>query len=429
MISEQGTNIGAALATAGRCWPRARREGAGGERLPGHPAGHRRRGSRGRLGERSRGLPQGRHPRDPRGCRQHRGRPDPGRRPRRRPAGFLKDDEGNVVTTHLNLEALEKLGALGGAGTFRIGIDGLAGDRLCRELQRLGGRELEDRRVSAYQERFVWPLALAIAVLPAAVSALRPRRATARGRCCRGRCAPAFAGPASAHADLVRDGAAAAAEGRAPVRRGRLRGGPGGLRGCGRAGARRPGAQPGRRRGAVPARSVIRRPTREFERALALTDDPAICAPRPCTTAAPPPSPAAMPKRQRRPCAQPWRSIPIAAMRWPTSKSRCAGCSSSRSRTTDRTTEAGRTEARQQKQDSRSRTSRSRTSSRSRTTAEAGPAEAGPAEAGPAEAGPAEAGPAEAGPAEAGSDSSRISSSRNSSSNSQKDGAAAGVDG
>jgi Ca-activated chloride channel family protein len=30
-----------------------------------------------------------------------------------RPAGYQKDDEGNVVTTHLNLEALEKLGAMG----------------------------------------------------------------------------------------------------------------------------------------------------------------------------------------------------------------------------------------------------------------------------------------------------------------------------
>jgi Ca-activated chloride channel family protein len=79
-----------------------------------------------------------------------------------RPAGFLKDEEGNVVTTHMDLSRLQELASIGGGSAFRLGIDGLAGDRLFAELERLGRRDLEDRRISAYQERFVWPLLLAM---------------------------------------------------------------------------------------------------------------------------------------------------------------------------------------------------------------------------------------------------------------------------
>ncbi len=80
-----------------------------------------------------------------------------------RPAGFLKDEEGNVVTTHMDLAKLEELAAIGGGSAFRLGVDGLAGDRLFAELKRLGRRDLEERRISAYQERFVWPLLMALA--------------------------------------------------------------------------------------------------------------------------------------------------------------------------------------------------------------------------------------------------------------------------
>ncbi len=81
---------------------------------------------------------------------------------RGRPAGFMKDEEGNVVMTRMDLAKLEDLAAIGGGSTFRLGVDGLAGDRLFAELQRLGRRDLEDRRITAYQERFFWPLLLAL---------------------------------------------------------------------------------------------------------------------------------------------------------------------------------------------------------------------------------------------------------------------------
>jgi Ca-activated chloride channel family protein len=81
---------------------------------------------------------------------------------RGRAAGFMKDDEGKVVMTRLDMASLEKMTEIGGGSPFRIGVDGLAGDRLFAELKRLGRRDLEERRISAYQERYIIPLALAL---------------------------------------------------------------------------------------------------------------------------------------------------------------------------------------------------------------------------------------------------------------------------
>jgi Ca-activated chloride channel family protein len=79
-----------------------------------------------------------------------------------RPAGFMKDDEGNLVMSRLDLASLEKIAGTSGGSAFRLGVDGLAGDRLFAELQRLGRRDLEERRISSYQDRYIWPLSLAL---------------------------------------------------------------------------------------------------------------------------------------------------------------------------------------------------------------------------------------------------------------------------
>jgi len=96
-----------------------------------------------------------------------------------RPDGFMKDEEGNVVMTRLDLVSLEKMAGIGGGSSFLIGVDGLAGDRLFAELQRLGKRDLEDRRISSFKERYVWPLMLALIcfVLRLGLHARRPNRA------------------------------------------------------------------------------------------------------------------------------------------------------------------------------------------------------------------------------------------------------------
>jgi len=100
-----------------------------------------------------------------------------------RPSGFLKDDEGKVVMTRLDMASLGAMAALNAGSPFRIGVDGLAGDRLFAELERMGKRDLEERRISAYQERSVWPLLLAALAfmlrLLVGSRKRRPHRATA----------------------------------------------------------------------------------------------------------------------------------------------------------------------------------------------------------------------------------------------------------
>ncbi len=105
------------------------------------------------------------------------------------PDGFLRDPQGTVVMSRFDAAALARLGELGGSQAFRIGIDGLAGDRLRRVLAQLGEREFEERRISAYQERFRWPLGLAFAclILRALIGARRPLRLTADAACRRRR--------------------------------------------------------------------------------------------------------------------------------------------------------------------------------------------------------------------------------------------------
>jgi tetratricopeptide (TPR) repeat protein len=87
----------------------------------------------------------------------------------------LKDDQGDLVLSRLDLPALDELAAIGGGSAFRVGLDGLAGERLRTVLDRLGQRDFEARRITRYQERYQWPLALALAFLVLAWS-LRPRR-------------------------------------------------------------------------------------------------------------------------------------------------------------------------------------------------------------------------------------------------------------
>lgn len=127
--------------------------------------------------------------------------------------GFLKDDDGQLVLSRIDLASLERLAGMAGGSTFRVGLDGLAGERLRTVLDRLGARDFEQRRITAWQERYRWPLALALLSLLVAVS-LRPGRGP-------GAAAVLLAGglalslPSAAAAQLVRPpGADAAARGR-----------------------------------------------------------------------------------------------------------------------------------------------------------------------------------------------------------------------
>ena len=70
-----------------------------------------------------------------------------------RPAGFLRDADGGLVLSRLDLASLDRLAAIAGGSTFRVGLDGLAGERLRAVLERLGKRDFEQRQVTRWQER------------------------------------------------------------------------------------------------------------------------------------------------------------------------------------------------------------------------------------------------------------------------------------
>ena len=75
--------------------------------------------------------------------------------------GYMKDEEGNVVLSRLDSEALQELARMTGGTVFRIGPGSLDQVGLTTALSGLGEHELTSRHVAAYRERYLWPLAMA----------------------------------------------------------------------------------------------------------------------------------------------------------------------------------------------------------------------------------------------------------------------------
>ncbi|MBA4377590.1 MAG: hypothetical protein C0395_02885, partial [Gemmatimonas sp.] len=92
--------------------------------------------------------------------------------------GFLKDDQGSVVMSRLDLASLQELADAGPGFVFRIGRGGLDRRALHDVIARLGERDLGGRQVARYEERFIWPLGLALASLWLG-ALVRPRRRAA----------------------------------------------------------------------------------------------------------------------------------------------------------------------------------------------------------------------------------------------------------
>jgi len=129
--------------------------------------------------------------------------------------GYMKDDTGKVVMSRLDLASLQQLADYGEGALFRIGARGLDVQGLRTIIAGLGERDLAGRHVSQYQDRFVWPLALAFACLWAwtLVRARRFARPVARTVAV-GMLLVAILAPVSAQANILQpDGAAAAARG------------------------------------------------------------------------------------------------------------------------------------------------------------------------------------------------------------------------
>ena len=77
----------------------------------------------------------------------------------------MRDRDGNVVISRLNEAPLLDLTRATGGVYVRAGAGGLDLSRLRAELTSLEGRTFAARRVTSYQERFAWPLGLALLLL------------------------------------------------------------------------------------------------------------------------------------------------------------------------------------------------------------------------------------------------------------------------
>ena len=84
------------------------------------------------------------------------------------PNGFLRDDEGSVVTTRLDDVTLQRVAdRTGGAYYHAAAGSGAAFDRLVEELTGGGGGEIESREVTRYEEQYQIFLGLALLLLAA----------------------------------------------------------------------------------------------------------------------------------------------------------------------------------------------------------------------------------------------------------------------
>jgi Ca-activated chloride channel homolog len=79
--------------------------------------------------------------------------------------GLKRDEQGNVVVTRLNEDSLEQLARNTGGQYLRVTSAGTDPAPLLAGLNRLEKRTVESEMVSTSEERFQWPLGLAIAAL------------------------------------------------------------------------------------------------------------------------------------------------------------------------------------------------------------------------------------------------------------------------
>lgn len=77
--------------------------------------------------------------------------------------GYKKDREGNIVHTRLEEQALQTLAS--GASYYRVARTSSTLPNMISALDRLEKQELAREEYEEYQERFQWPLALALLIL------------------------------------------------------------------------------------------------------------------------------------------------------------------------------------------------------------------------------------------------------------------------
>jgi Ca-activated chloride channel family protein len=79
--------------------------------------------------------------------------------------GFLRDEQGSVVTTRLDEETLSSVAGRTGARYVRAGAGGTAFDDLVDEIASVEGEAVDARQVTLYEEQFQIFLGIALAML------------------------------------------------------------------------------------------------------------------------------------------------------------------------------------------------------------------------------------------------------------------------
>jgi len=93
--------------------------------------------------------------------------------------GFLRDDDGSVVTTRLAEETLQQIVQQAGATYVRAGAGGTGFDDLVDEIASARGEEIDAMQVTRFEEQYQMFLALAVLLLVAEMM-LSDRRGTRR---------------------------------------------------------------------------------------------------------------------------------------------------------------------------------------------------------------------------------------------------------
>jgi Ca-activated chloride channel family protein len=79
--------------------------------------------------------------------------------------GFKKDDEGKVVVSKLDEETLQKIALATGGKYYRATPSELELDKIFTDIGGMERKEMEGRLLLQYDDRFQWPLSLALAFM------------------------------------------------------------------------------------------------------------------------------------------------------------------------------------------------------------------------------------------------------------------------
>jgi len=99
-------------------------------------------------------------------------------------AGYKKDRQGNPVKSSLDEATLEKIALATGGKYYRSTVGEMELDKIYEEISTMEKRELRSKKFARYEERFQYPLLLAIVafVLEALLSDRRRVRREWQGR-------------------------------------------------------------------------------------------------------------------------------------------------------------------------------------------------------------------------------------------------------